>query len=246
MKLSIKGVRITQQDVRLFNYLYAVKVATYDQIHRDIYTGYTRISVCNRVLKMERNKLLGGYRMATSLDSKKVVMLKKKGFDAFVTEGSVQRVELKSDAVEHDLSLVDIRHKLLKQGRVQRYFTENELQTWGNTLDHGHYSDLVSLRSDAVIIIEAPKGIFKAPIEYNSCQKSISRYIDLLDRYYNECDIPIVFFVYKVKRYMEQLMEIERKKVGHDRPKFFYALKTDILNSEVPTFFNCHGDKLRL
>lgn len=246
MKQKIKGVYIREQDIQLFRYLHAVKVSTYRQITRDIYVNHTEDSVANRVRKMENNKLLEGYRSRTLHCGKQVITLTQKGFDNFVRDGIEARIELKSGCIEHDLSLVDIRYHLLKQEKVKMYLTENEMHTWGHILDEGRYSSLVGLRSDAIVEIQAPRRILKVPVEYNSSHKSVSRYLDLLDRYYSRDDIPIVLFVYRTEEDMNKIKEVEKKKFGTGRLKFFYALKKNIAKSETVKFYNCNGDELKL
>ena len=249
MKSQIKGLYITEEDIKFLHYLHAVKVSTYSQINRDIYTTYTYESVGDRVRKMENNKLLEGYQTKTVCYRKKILMLTKKGFDAFIKEGDEQRVELKSDSVGHDLSLVDIRHKLLKQERVNVYLTENELQTWGYTLYNGRYSEFVDLNSDALIEVKAPRGILRIPVEYESFHKSKTRYVDFVDKYYSRDDIPIVLLIYRTNQVVNQLQEIEKERIesnNPDRPKFFYALMSHVLKTETPKFSNCSGDELKL
>ena len=246
MKSEIEGMYITEEDKRFFHYLHAVKVATYKQIKRDVYPAYQEESVANRIRKMEDNKLVKGNQSRTVSYGRRIVMLAKKGFNLFLENGEEMRTELKSGSIQHDLSLVDIRHKLLKQQRAKRYLTENVLQTWGDTLFEGRYSHLLDLKSDALIEVEAPKGLLKVPVEYESVQKSATRYVDIVDKYYRKPDIQIVVFIYKESRIMKQIQKVEKKKVGQGRPKFFYAWETDVLEAEVPYFLNFRGDQLHL
>ena len=109
MKSSILGMYISKVDIEFLKYLHSVKVASYEQASRDIYHGLKSNSVAKRLRKLENNKLIEGYRSRTIRHGKKVVSLTKKGFSEFVAKGEEQRIEIKSDSVEHDLSLVDIR-----------------------------------------------------------------------------------------------------------------------------------------
>ena len=58
MKFPIKGIFITERDIEFFKYLHAVKIATYDQVHRDNYSDYKIDSVDKRIRKMENNGIL--------------------------------------------------------------------------------------------------------------------------------------------------------------------------------------------
>src|SRR3989338_9200183 len=100
MKLSVN-------DRALMHYLHAVKVATYKQIHRDIYPDYCFRSVRNRVIKLSHLGLVIGSQDRLGLIDGKTISLSKKGFSHFVANGEENRIELKSEAVEHDVDLVD-------------------------------------------------------------------------------------------------------------------------------------------
>ena len=177
---------------------------------------------------------------------KRVVNLTVKGFNLFVKNGEEKREELKSNSVEHDLCLVDIRHKLLKQEKIKMYFTENEIQTWGSTLYKEGCVDFVDLRPDAIVDMQTPSGTVKVPLEYDAHHKSRDRYTAFVDKYYNRNDVAIVFMVCEQEQIMETIKDIEEKRDISDRPKFFYALKTDLLRSDTATFVNCRDNKLKL
>jgi hypothetical protein len=75
MKLKIKGVYLTDIDIRLMRYLHAVKVATYEQIGRDIYPGYHPDSVGKRLRKLEDNRFISMQSNRPDLNCKRVVSL---------------------------------------------------------------------------------------------------------------------------------------------------------------------------
>ena len=246
MKSDIKKIFITEEDVRFFQYLYAVKVSTYERAARDIYARHKVKSVGERIRKMEDNNLVEGWRNRKLMGGKRVVNLTQKGFDLFVKNEEEQRVELKSGCVEHDLCLVDIRYILMKQEKIKMYLTENEIQTWGSTLHSEGYSSLVYLRFDAVVEIQFSGGTIKVPIEYDAHHKSKTRYMAFVDKYYNSSGVGIAFVVCGQNKIMKSLKEIEKKKVTSLRPMFFYILKSDLLKSETPNFVNYRGNKLIL
>jgi hypothetical protein len=246
MKLQAKGIEFTDRDIDFFRYLHSVKVATYEQIQRDIYIGYKVDSVGKRLRRFENNGFLKTNRARTLLGGRVLVTITKKGFTSFVKDGLERRIELKSDAVLHDISLVDLRYRLIKQQRIKKYLTENVLQTWGYILDDYRYSNLVELNSDALIDIEFPRATLKVPFEYDACQKAANRYEDVFSKYYRRDDVQIVLYVCKKESTMNQLMKLEKKELKSNQPKFFYALKQDILENEVSKFKNCKNHALTL
>ena len=249
MSQKIKGIFLQKKDVQLLRYLYGVKVSTYKRIHRDIYKNYTKDSSDLRVRKLEKCGLISGYRTRILNQGEKVLMLTPKGFNAFLKVGTERRVEIKSDAIEHDLSLVDICHKLMKQKKVEVYLTENELQTWGHILNDGYYSKFVKLNSDSLIKMQTPKGSLKVPVEYEAMSKSTTRYMKFMDKYYKRNDIPLVLVICKTESILKQMQRVEKETVTsseNNRPKFFYILMQDFLKNETPEFFSCNNKTLKL
>ena len=168
---GIRGVSLTSKDMDLFRYLHAVKVSTYWRIQRDIYLDLALGTVRLRLIKLENNGLVEGCQVRALNRREKLLNITKKGFNTFVTNDEERMLELKSGSIEHDLLLVDIRYKLLRQERVSLYLTENELQTWGHALEDGNTSSFVKLNSDALIHLQAPRGLLRVPIEYESANR---------------------------------------------------------------------------
>ncbi|MBT4761942.1 MAG: hypothetical protein HOO06_09620 [Bdellovibrionaceae bacterium] len=246
MKQLLKGMFLHEIDIRFIKYLHAMKVATYAQATRDIYLGYHQDSVGKRIRKMESNKLLQSSRARVLLNGKCVVHLSKKGFLQFVRRGDEQRVELKSDSVAHDLTLVDLRNAFLKSKQVKRYLSENELQTWGHSLCDAAYSSFVNLNSDAVVDIQFTKGILRVPVEYEAHQKSDERYEKVLNKYYNSDETEVVLFVCGSSQIMNKVIGLEKLKYKVEQPKFFYSLADNILKNGSMSFINCRDILLTL
>ena len=246
MNKKKKGVFITERDMRFFRYLHSVKVVTYKQAFRDMYSDYSYKGAENRIRKLEDNRFIRGCRFRTLLNGKRVISLSNKAFNLFVKNGLEQRVELESDSVLHDLDLGDIRSSFLKLNRVQMYLTENELQTWGHSINDSAYSTFVSLNSDAVVDFKFLKCNLKIPLEYDKTHKASYRYEKILHKYYTRDDIHIVLYVCKNKKMMNQLMEAEKKIFKQEMPKFFYILKSNILKNNSFLFLNCMQEELNL
>ncbi len=246
MKSSILGMYISKVDIEFLKYLHSVKVASYEQASRDIYHGLKSNSVAKRLRKLENNKLIEGYRSRTIRHGKKVVSLTKKGFSEFVAKGEEQRIEIKSDSVEHDLSLVDIRHRFLQRPKIKRYICENELQTWGKSHDDGIYSAFMNLNSDGLVVAEGAENLLFLPIEFDAYHKSNSRYEQFFEKYYSSSEVTIALYVCNSKRIMTQLMKVEEQKANTVHPKFFYILKNDLFENDEFVFKNWKGQQIKL
>ena len=83
MKYQIKKIYIDQRDLDLFTYLFKMKIASYQQIHRDIYFDITANRAEQRVRLLEDNRLVEVSRNRLILNGKRIVALRKKGFEKF-------------------------------------------------------------------------------------------------------------------------------------------------------------------
>ena len=238
-------MNMTDQDIEVLRYLHAVKVATYAQIHRDIYPDKSLKTAYNRVANMSKNRLISGSYDRLGLPVEKVLSVSKQGFQKFVASGSEHRVELKSDAVVHDLALVDIRHSMLNTGRVKEYYTENQIQTWWPIATDDKKSSMAKLRSDALAKVTFSKGDLWVAIEYEANGKSDKRYDSLIKQYYLCLDIPLVLYVCDSQGLIDKIDETERKIYQGEYPKLFYQLKQEIKAGETLTFTNRDRKNLR-
>ena len=238
MNGKIKGIYINEKDIKLFSYLHAVKVATYEQIHRDVYTEICLDAVGHRIRKLEDAKFVEVGRNRLLLKGKRFVSLKKQTFDDFVRKGGELRIELKSDAIQHDLTLVDIRHKFCYSSKIQAYETENELQTWNLQYKH--------LNSDALVTSTLGQSHFQIPIEYESTLKKADRYEPFVQKYYQANDFPLVLFLADSQSIINTVVKTEKQLFNWDKPKFFYRLTQDFLSDDTLTFLNCNNAVLSL
>ena len=168
---NLQGLYMSEKDLELLTFLHKVKVASYAQIGRDIYCGYHKDSVGKRLRKLEDNRLIHGGRNRLLCNGKKIVSLTKHGFDSFIKNGTEVRIELKSDAKQHDLVLVDIRHHFLKSAKTLRYATENQIQTYGFNSSERDIASFLTLNSDAVIELKFSTSNILIPIEYEGSLK---------------------------------------------------------------------------
>ncbi len=246
MEPKIEGINFRSVDEELLRYLHAVKVANYHQIHRDIYPGYHTRSVCNRLNVLEAKGLIVGMRQRFYASGKKVLSISKRGFEAVVAKETEKRLELKSEAIQHDLSLVDIRHRLMQANRISKYLTENQIQTWGSLEYGADIANLEHLNSDAIIAVQFPKAQVLVPLEYESHSKSETRYEPLVRNYYAKDEVAIVFYVCECEAIMNKIIKMENSLYKGDKPKFFFCLLKELLQDDAMPFKNCHGFALKM
>lgn len=231
-------MRLCEQDIRLLKYLHAVKVATYRQIHRDIYPDLKLKTVYNRVAKITKLKLISSSYDRLGLPVEKVMSVSKQGFNKFVADGKENRIELKSDAIIHDIGLVDIRHVMTTRKKVLSYHTENQIQTWWKG-SHIHDQSLIAnFNSDAIALISLSDSKIWASIEYEASKKAEERYEAIVKKYYQSSEIPLVLYICEDEGIMNQIKNVEKKYYDGQYPKLFYQLKQNIIKNDEVLLMN--------
>lgn len=246
MKTKKRKVRITEKDILFLNYLFAMKVTTYNRANRDIYCNYTNIGVANRLRKLESIGLIRGGIYRTVEGGVKAISITKKAFNRFIKSGDEYRVELKSDSLNHDLFLSDLRNSMMHTGRIKEFLTENELQTWGKASLSPTIQACVTSNSDAYVRLNLGSTEVEAAIEYEANQKSDGRYQKLIENYYANSSIQNIFYVASSSAIVKKMMAIERTKLGEGEPKFSYCLAQNALRNETLKFIDINGNVFRL
>lgn len=232
-----------ERDLALLRYLHKFKVATYEQIHRDIYPEYKLNTVRIRVLKMMKDKFIKGFQDKLFRKGQKVVSLTKLGFEKFLQNGEERRMELKSEAIDHDLELIDVHYHLMQSPKFISYFSENQLQTWGSP-DEDDVNNLIKLNNDAIAKISFNKGEIYCAIEYEHSQKSKLKYTTILKKIYNCDDLPLILYVCKDKSIMDKISGLEKEIYADPNPKIFYQLLHEIISGDTFKFYNHHNKYL--
>lgn len=238
MTTNLKGIYLNDKDLEFLRYLHAVKVSTYERIHRDIYPGYKITSVGNRIRKIQDNGLIEVNYGRLILGGKRIVSLSQKGYNLYLRTGDELRIELKSDSILHDLELNDIRSSMMHCDDVIEYKTENQIQTWED--------DFRSINSDALVTISRNGESFLMPLEYERSHKKASRYNDLVHRYYGDDGISATLYIARDYSIMNKVMDIERKLYPWEHPKIFYCCVDDFLKDRHKTFQNFKGNSLMI
>lgn len=230
---------VTKNDVDLLRYIHAFKVVNNQQINRDIYVNYHYNSVCNRVNRLEELGLLNSSRFKMLNDGKKIVSVTKVGFNKYLRNNEERNLQFKSDSIEHDIKLVDLKHILTKSRNFIDYITENQYQTWGPPDDNPCLQEMIKINPDAIAKINLNKGDIWANIEYEHVAKSNKRYFLIIRKIYNSFDIHLILYVCATKIIMDKIMNVERKIENISNRKIYYQTIQELEDAESIKFFNC-------
>ncbi len=227
---------ITKRDERLFHYLYLNKVASTEQIRRDVFDNKARQVVHRRLSKL----IDVNYLEVTYLREKgnrTVYSLSKKAFKEHIGEKKeLKRQQRKSQSIHHDLALVDIRQKLLSCSMVKSYFTENALL--GGIFDDNPIVKAIREQNpDAIIEITTDEESIFLPLEFERSTKFSHRYNKLISRYYLNKEVQAVLFISERESIQKKVMQTEKRIVKNGEPKFFYITLGEVLSGEERSHF---------
>ena len=120
--LTRKASSVVSDGVVL-KYLFEHKIATSEQIRRDVLPSYTLGSVRNKLWKLQKRKYIAADSIHR-LGRISCYYLTKRGYHLLGDVGfDKSRIKLKSECPLHDLKLVDLKFDLLSSTNVSRYFT---------------------------------------------------------------------------------------------------------------------------
>lgn len=236
---------ILGSDIQLFHYLHDLKVATFDQIRRDLPGYECKQTLYLRLSTLEGRGFIHIYNDA-DMGKTRIVSLTDLAFNRYVNCGSACRSELKSKSVAHDVALVDLRHRLLQASKVAFYESENAIQTWNPKQKDFDFSPFRNIRCDAVVGLRVSNKIVPVALEFEASRKANARYDSLFVRYYTEDNFPLVLYICQSEKMVKMLSEREAGEFSRSKPKFFYATFENVVHKKSLEFVAHNGDRIDL
>lgn len=240
--LNNKGKRslvlITPRDIKLLEFVFESKVVTFKQLALMIFPGKSITTARARVNKLRKEGLIDVSGMYLRNQRFFSYSLTKKGLSLLVQHSSnfIDRKNLISDSIYHDLTLVDIVLSLRRFSRVKRLLSENALSCYKNVRENEVFKEYSLMRSDGMIELYSEKRQLLAALEYDRTEKSKSRYMDKFRKYYDS-KINGVLYICETKSMLENLMSIDEKICDNKSIKFFFTLKDDVLSGKKEIHF---------
>lgn len=242
---SKNSIEITSRDIDFFCYIHSVKVATIEQIGRDCYTELAKPGLYKRLLRLEKKRMIQG-SISSSSGGRKVYSITRKSFKSYVQKEEVKRCELKSDAIKHDIGLIDIRHILLQSKFVKKYVPENTLQTFLVRVQGEHFEPFVRNNSDAALEIVIDDTSLYFSVELELSLKNNQRYEEKISAYYLENGITRVLYILEDEASINSMMKLEKKLDKKKRAKFFYTTFDKLVQKKDRSFINWKKEKIVL
>ena len=241
------GVAVTDRDERLFRYLFVNKAATVGDIRADIFGGIDTKAVHNRLNKLS----LAGLVEASAQRERRnrlVYSLTKKGFKKYIAdEGTVRRIQLKSDCPDHDLTLLAIKRKFRTFKNVLGFYSENLVGSGLMDEKEKALKRLGELRADAVVKLKVGENIYFLPLEYEASSKYSKRNAKLLAKYYTNPHVAGVVFISRTAAIEKRIRLKEAAGRKDGRGMFYYCLLEEVLEAkDALAFANAENDILAI
>ena len=221
-----------------------------NQIHQKIFTERSLQIASRRLVELRKNGFVerrhvdgpSGHALCVFQNTPKAIKAIADSYRYAITS------ELcKSDSIEHDVALVNLRSRIERLSTVTNYITENMLQACGKFSEMEETRPFVLSNTDAAIEITRQDKKMLVGLEFENSEKARERYIRKLVNYYSDGRTPVIFYVCESLRIRCAVAQAEAEMIGTRRPRCFYGLLSDVLASSGEcTFEDLKGAKIAL
>ncbi len=245
-----KRIVLVERDKQLFVRIFENRVMSAAQIEAEFFSGVARQTFSARLLKLvyygflERKVVASheaGDYPAYSITPRALEIVKARYPFRIVKEFC------KSDSVEHDVELVNVRNRLRALRSVAAYYTENMLQACEDFSGADTLAAFRKQNTDVALEVRKSGKISVVGLEFERSEKIFDRYTKKLFSYYSDSRTAVVLYVCRSLAIQRVITRAEESIMGSNRPRCFYALLEDVLQpNEKCTFKNLKGDTITL
>lgn len=248
MKSKLR-VELTKRDFEVLKFLFEQRAVSHKQIEERFFSGCHRTVAQKRLSKLTEYGLVIKFCTYHQEVNTTVYSVTAKGVEIIAKQYKYQITEpnFKSDSVNHDIGLVDMRTRLEKSKMLVKYISESVLQSCGGFKESEKFRAFSILNSDAALLIQTPKSSYQVAFEYEASDKAESRYSKKLVDYYFAPSVDAVFYVCGNTK-IENLIRQADFEIGKKfEAKVFTCLEDNAKNAfESLTFSNRDGGKFIL
>jgi hypothetical protein len=238
------GCVLSDRDRDLFCRLFENRVMSLRQIQEQCFQGIGFRTVSRRLILLHKNSYLERRRIPGPNGSAYSLYLGTPKSIKAITHTyryPITSEICRSDSIEHDLVLVDLRRRIQKLTSVTNYLTENMLQACKRFSELDATRPFVLNNTDAAILIARKGKNVVAGFEFENSEKAKERYVRKLVSYYADPRSPVIFYVCENERIRSAVVQAEKDMIGNQDPRCFYANLTDVLNESADCTFTDSG-----
>jgi hypothetical protein len=222
---------------------------TLKQINRDIFKRDH--STCyKRIKKFTDLKLISFVPIDFTIDHSFSYTLTKKGMRIVTSnhKGIIDGKRFKSNSINHDLKLVNVKNMFSQFKMVKSYVTENQIQTYKSYTIDEELKLFKELQIDALANIQDQgKPRISVPIELEISTKSRTEYENKIRDIYYHKGIKFFFYICEDKITEDKIKKVEHGICPNGEKKIFY-LSYEMLLSSVGSvkFMNQNNQTITL
>lgn len=241
---------MAERDRQLMVRIFENRIMSAEQIGAEFFPSVARQNVLRRLAKLTQygflarrmvNPFVAGDISAFSITPRALEAVKARYPFRIVKD------YCKSDSVEHDVELVNVRSRLRAFRSVAGYYTENMLQTCEDFSVSDSFTPFKKQNTDAAIEIRKNGKIILVGLEFERSEKIFDRYTKKLFGYYSDSRTAVILYVCKSLAIQRVVARAEASVMGANRPRCFYSLLEDVLQpNEKCIFKNLKGDTITL
>ena len=234
----------------LFARIFENRVMSLKQIGTELIPQIARQTISRRLVKLAEHSFLERRLVDNRRGKGESVYLNmpralKEIQDCYLHQ--VSKPLCKSDSVEHDLQLVDLRRRIQSFRCVKSYLTENMLQACEKFTEIESIEPFVRNNTDGVLEILKNDRKIIIGLEFERSEKAFERYTRKLTSYHSDIRTSIIFYICTTTRIRETIAQAESGIVGKNPPRCLFALAEDVLRQDQKcTFTNIKGDTITL
>lgn len=227
-----KSVILCSRDMRIMRSLFESKVMSREQINKQFFPDVSKYTVNIRLNKIMSLGLITRKPIAVERGVFYGYSLTQKGLAAIkpTLPYEVKAVRASSECPLHDIALNDIRKAFEQRSAVQRYYTENVMQSCDEYHDNSKFQPFIELNSDAMAEVDTRIGILNLAIEFDATHKSKHRYRQKVNDYYVERGVDGVLYICANKYILQALFKVDREVSERHQcdHKLYFALLDDV------------------
>ena len=214
------ALEIQERDTRVLKFVFACKVASYQQIVRRCFSASDKSAGYRRIRKLCEAGYLKPLSVVAQPDEVKYVETTEKAWKLIKELWSfeIDRPHFRSESPLHDIRLNELFFRLEKLKSVRAFYTENLLQSSSLLAQEPNLGDLAKIQADgALVIVGTNNRLLTYGVELETSKKTPERYRAKIASYYTARRISGVIYTFSEREIANSLARVDDEVRG-ERP----------------------------
>jgi hypothetical protein len=217
---------VTLRDIEIMQFIFEHRAVSIKQLANKFFPKVSFQAAYMRLEKLVISKYLVKSFTIWNRTSAAFYGITEKGINTFCGsyKHQITKLDYKSDSINHDLGLVELRARLEKSKMVSGYYSECMLQNCSDLAGDDNFREFRLVNSDAALAIESSESKYHIALEYEISAKHLDDYINKLNDYYSSTKVALVLYICGNAR-IEKLIRTSDLEIGKKQSKIFTCLE---------------------